>query len=194
MNQNRPPSPTDSPDVGEGRRRFLKRVVATTPILLTVAGRPAWANTCTLSGMQSGNLSRPGQVQCLGLSLGYWKEHPKAWPAGYDPGCPCTRRRRRRGQCTQNWDNGTRFVDVFGDAYYGDDTTLMQVLRLGGDADPSMCGAQAVAAVLNAACYGPESFGYTPGEIVDMYNARSGDPAGLGADLECLNRRDTCGP
>jgi len=181
----------NSPATGEGRRTFLKRVAATAPILLTVAGRPAWANTCTISGMCSGNISRPGQVQCQGLSLGYWK-NTDVWPVGYDPGAKSDKKKCKYftlSQLSQN--RGTTFESVFGSADYGNGATLMQVLRLHGNADPYRVGGQAVAAVLNAAYFGPESFGYTPDEIVMMYNARGGmDPAGLADDLERLNKRE----
>ena len=107
-----------------GRRGFLRGVVTATPAILTVAGRPAWANRCTHSGNLSGNLSGANDEPCAGegCSPGFWVTHSNLWHAEFGP---------------------TRlFLDVFGvDAYPG--LTLFDVIArtdfgLGGFA--ARCG------------------------------------------------------
>lgn len=59
----------------EARRRVLAGGLASAPFLLTLSSRPAFASHCSPSGMMSGNLSRHHDVECLGLTPGYWKTH-----------------------------------------------------------------------------------------------------------------------
>ena len=59
--------PNDSDQAGIGRRSLVKGL-ASTPIIFTIASRPAWANRCSISGHLSGNLSDPNgtgeSVEC----------------------------------------------------------------------------------------------------------------------------------
>ena len=69
------------------RRRFIKKAIATAPVILTVTAGPVWAKVrnCTPSGRLSGNLSKQDGPPCCGCSPGYWKnikKHP--WPIPYD--------------------------------------------------------------------------------------------------------------
>lgn len=58
----------------EDRRRLLKGAAAVTPVILTVASRPALGAICTPSGFISGNLSHTHEEDyCYGRSPGYWK-------------------------------------------------------------------------------------------------------------------------
>ncbi len=69
------------------RRQFTKTGLLASPVLMSVVSRPVFGVGC-LSNILSGNLSEPDRGQCnLGLSPGYWKEHPEAWPmpAGLTP-------------------------------------------------------------------------------------------------------------
>src|SRR5210317_2302862 len=62
------------------RRRFIKKAIATAPVILTVTAGPVWAGVrnCTPSGQLSGNLSKQDGPPCCGCSAGYWKN--KEWP------------------------------------------------------------------------------------------------------------------
>lgn len=73
--------------VSGGRRRFVLGGAAATTAIVTLSSRPALANHCSISGMHSGNLSRPHEVTCKGLTPGCWKTQP-AWPGGFVVG-PC---------------------------------------------------------------------------------------------------------
>ena len=182
----------DSPP-DEGRRRFAKAGAAGLPVMLTLASRPVWAHRCTISGMISGNDSSPGELPCEGCTPGYWGQHPEKWPGPYTA-----------GGCKQGWngnhcasndydDTGTKFKQVFtGDTRFGEDLTMMQVIHLGGNEDPYQLGAHAVAALLNAAkaMGGDMNFGYTPGDIIDLYNAHHAtSPEELKNSFQMLNER-----
>ena len=60
-----------------GRRKFLKVASVSAPIISTIASKPVWAGTCTLSGNMSGNTSTHDREHCLnfqGYSPGGWKK------------------------------------------------------------------------------------------------------------------------
>lgn len=121
------PNGIDKPACSSGRRGFLRGLVAASPAILTIAGRPVWANQCTHSGNLSGNASAADGEPCAGegCSPGFWVTHTDLWHAEF----------------------GTHllFFDVFGvDAYPG--LTLLDVISksdfgLGGFA--SRCGVSA---------------------------------------------------
>lgn len=74
------------------RRKLLKGVAASAPIIMTLANRPAWGAVCW-SGIQSGNMSRTPDNCRGGKSPGYYKKSYGAgkdpgWPAPYNPGYP----------------------------------------------------------------------------------------------------------
>lgn len=64
------------------RRRKLLGGVAASPLLLSVASRPAWANggMCTPSALASANLSGQHDFDGCGISAGWWKNNPTKWP------------------------------------------------------------------------------------------------------------------
>lgn len=70
-NSNHPPNESDQSGIG---RRSLVKGLASTPIIFTIASRPAWANRCTVSGHLSGNLSNPNtdgeSTQCTYVVFG----------------------------------------------------------------------------------------------------------------------------
>lgn len=70
----------------EARRRILAGGLAGAPLLLTLSSRPAFATHCSPSGMESGNMSRGHDVECLGLTPGYWKTHEQQVSKYVDPG------------------------------------------------------------------------------------------------------------
>ena len=184
------------------RRQFLiKGATYSAPVIMTVAASPVLANHCSVSGALSGNLSRPGDDDhiCVGLTPGYWGQHPREWnQLGFFA-----------GECEDGWsgnhcshneykDNGTPFDSGLGgpfdDSRFGDET-MMQVIQKGGNDDMYQLGAHACAALLNATKFENDGdpyteFGYTPQQIIDMYNARySIDPEQLKIEFQLLNER-----
>ena len=141
-------------DAAGTRRQFLKKsLLASTPVIMTLANRPVWAGQCSISGMLSGNLSGP-QIVCQGLSPGYWGQHPLEWPRyGYYAG-NCTDGTVGK-QCVNKKsggyaDDGTKFHDPikgFTGSMYGS-YTMMQVIQMGGTTDHYQLGAHAVCALL----------------------------------------------
>jgi hypothetical protein len=78
-------APAGMTATGAARRRFAKAGAgASAGVIMTLASQPGMAQTlCTSpSGMLSGNLSRHSDhlIPCAGLSPGFWKTHPEAWP------------------------------------------------------------------------------------------------------------------
>ncbi len=64
------------------RRRKLLGGVAASPLLLTVASRPVWAQggMCTPSALASANLSGQHEFTGCGISAGFWKTKKNWWP------------------------------------------------------------------------------------------------------------------
>jgi len=80
-------------DVPDAVRRRIATAGLIAPVIVTLAGRTAWAtggggggSHCTESGQLSGNLSNPGPA-CggQGCSPGYWKTHLERWHTAYPP-------------------------------------------------------------------------------------------------------------
>ncbi len=181
----------------EARRRFLLGGAATAPVILTLTSRPAFASQCSVSGRQSGNLSKPADHQCVGLTPGYWKTHPDQWNgSGYDPG-KCTETKHgmtKNGTCT-TYSGGTRCADIFSILVDPPDLTLMQALWLDAQGNPPTLLAHMVAGLLNAWRYGVGessypgyAYGYTVPDFIAYVNSRySMDPLGLLNELDTLN-------
>lgn len=72
---NLPQAPDEAQLRREARRRILAGGLAGAPLLLTLSSRSAFATHCSPSGMNSGNMSRGHEGECLGLTPGYWKTH-----------------------------------------------------------------------------------------------------------------------
>lgn len=129
------PASAAAPEVGPasaGRRRFLKAAaLASTPVILTVASRPAWGYICAPSGVCSGNISDADPTVCLtGDGPNTWASRGvNSWPAPYNT-------------------NNIRFNDVFG---AGPTQQLIQVLNGTGGGTYTDFERAAVAALLNAA-------------------------------------------
>lgn len=73
------------PGSSEARRRLIKGLVASAPVVASVASRPVLAaRSCTESGQLSGNTSGT-QVICAGegCSPGFWKNHTDLWHPNY---------------------------------------------------------------------------------------------------------------
>jgi hypothetical protein len=80
-------TPTEINASGLSRRQFAKAGAgASAGVIMTLVSQPGMAATAlcvAASGATSANLSThtAGIVACQGLSPGYWKNHPEAWPA-----------------------------------------------------------------------------------------------------------------
>jgi|GEM_PF-1433370 len=76
-----------TPAPSQGRRRLLQGLVSASPGILTIAGRPAWANNCSNSGNHSGNASTHDDEVCAGegCSPGFWLTHTQLWNHDFRP-------------------------------------------------------------------------------------------------------------
>jgi hypothetical protein len=192
--------------------------VVSTPSILLLSSRPALATSsrCTISGMHSGNLSKPSTVTCRGLTPGYWKNHTSLWPGGCvaQPPNPVTGKPNdytvptlaqlddavAKGKITLAQKNdylaklslATKFNMIFG-GLLSTDCYLTQALSAEDPGNPYSVApvlAHCVAAYFNAWRFGRDAYGYLPSEIVAMVQARLlSDPIGLKDDLQMLNER-----
>lgn len=198
-NQNTPP---DASQPADPARRKLAGAALGAGAVFTLSSRPVWASRCTISGMMSGNLSKP-QERCDGCTPGYWMQcqHLDSWvPTGFKP--------------------DDKFNTVFGVTQYinphnNQPYTLLEVFGLngnggGGGTNTANCktkpngravsnmgsdpispnlGFHAVAALLNAA-HPNVNFGYTAGEVINLFQKNYlGNPGGLKDSLAMLNER-----
>lgn len=198
------------------RRRLTGSALGVSAIF-TLASRPVWAGgeltQCTVSGMDSGNLSRP-QVTCEGCTPGYWKtcQHLDSWLlTGFSV-----------NQTFNSVFVVSEYVDCAGTPY-----TLLDVLYLngglkscplngngnknahptfntslcigqngdiysgglGGDPVSTNLGCHAVAALLSAG-YPSVNYGYTAGDIITMFkNNYLANGAALKDTFAALNQR-----
>lgn len=79
-------TPTEISVSGLSRRRFTTRAGASAGVIMTLVSQPGMAATelcVSASGAASANLSTHSDhlVPCQGLSAGFWKNHPEAWPS-----------------------------------------------------------------------------------------------------------------
>ncbi len=182
--------------VSPGRRRLLKGAAIGTPVIMTLASRPVLATNCSISGNMSGNLSHHDEFICDGRTPGYWGEHPNEWqPLGYYAGGCKNGMSGKHCKDHAYEDDGTPFHDMtlgFAGSRHGS-LTMMQVIQLGGNDDDYQLGAHAVAALLNAAYFGQNVFGYSEDEIRRIYREKElVDPENLKLFFALLNenRRD----
>lgn len=72
--------PAKEANINKGRRRLSKAALAT-PVIASLAARPAMA--CSVSGFISGNASpgrKPPTCEGYGCTPGFWKNNPEVWP------------------------------------------------------------------------------------------------------------------
>lgn len=185
---------TSEREVNSGRRNFTKVGLAA-PVLLVMVNRTAWASpACAPSAFMSATIAslNPSQIDCgqpVGKSPGYWKNHPKAWPAPYytdpkkTPNNRCSFYPNTQGdgqsyvdgssQANHTYCRSTsKFSEVFnclGSSPYPDNTTLMEVLRNGnGHAGMQKVEFHAVAALLNAAS-GQANYNLGVAQVIDIF-------------------------
>ena len=200
-------SPNLETPEGNGRRRFVKGVLAATPVIMSVASRPAWGigggNFCW-SGLQSGNLSgHDHNACCFGRSPGYYKSNVSAygdgpgWPPGFLHGCPDVKSNGTiDATCKTLFKDpeagiidGTQFSSVFpsGSIEY-DGLTLMQVLWQ----KSGSFGFHAIAAYFNSlnfqGCYtwGPDELREIIIDILTLGHHTDGDMMWTEDQMKCL--------
>ena len=130
------------------RRHLLKKISATAPVVMAVSSKPALANFCTVSGLMSGNLSSPNDIQsCGGLA-----------PASY---------------IDDSTYGGLEFSTIFSVVWKEDDDTswdnlktFNDVLTLPDGEDKYDFGAHAIAAYINAMTV--ENYGQTPQDVIEI--------------------------
>lgn len=183
--QDTPHEVSQDDSVDQSRRRLAGAALGVSAVF-TLASRPVWANQCSISGMASGNLSKPQEI-CGGCTPGYWKVpvHLDSWgPTGFTP-------------ISEPGNPAETFNEVFGVIQYvrndGSAYTLLEVMReLNGNGDPisTNLGFHAVAALLNAA-HPAVNFGYTSGELIALFQSNYLiNPEKLKNSLEMLNERE----
>lgn len=170
MNQNT--KNHDKSDVDLSKRRLGKLGLLATPVLLSVAGRPAWGGNCSPSAVLSHTHAshHPEAVNCkFGCSPGYWKK------------------------CRHDWSGLTAYYknQSFCDVFFGLDTancpfsgkTLHQVLSRDVDdikpvsvspgdwASIKEASVHAIAGILNASAHQADGgyLGQSPFNIIDAY-------------------------
>lgn len=155
-------------DHSSARRRLIKGALAASPVLMSLTSRPVMANPCSLSGFQSGNLSRTTnseKVCATGKDPRYWATRA-AWPTPY-----CSAPRGQNGLC----DQGTPFHHPT-EGFYGNEQylaieqrskTMLEVLVANDSTSP---GSFVVAALLNAAHF--SDYVLTTEEVRKLYNEK----------------------
>lgn len=206
-----------STPIDEGRRKLTKASLAAPVVLGTLASRPVLANAwnCTISGQISGNVSRPGKVDCatLGQSPSYYAGlAPTAWPGESDfvnnggnprafSNSPATQPVKftnafeRYNTNNENTPNATVLDVLQGDWDLSNNNRTLRVRLVGGfdTAKGILLGQEAVAAYMNAVdpTNGHPTFPVSGAQVVAMFNAVifSGgryDPTGVNWDITAV--------
>ena len=165
--------------VDHSRRKFAKAGVVAVPVIMTLASRPAMGNyggssgggKCALSGMLSGNLSKPDDgTVCHGCTPGYWKTHQEQWgQTGCTPGKIDWVSDYDKTKPKIIWGDydATHFDHVFGSGSDHDGESCMNVLWMTGHEDGYQLGAHAFAAYCNSKT--DLNYGVSAWEVVDKY-------------------------
>lgn len=201
-----PSSVAGGAGINHGRRALARAVLVGTPVILTLASRPSLAainNQCTVSGQLSGNMSAAGgggpceNPDYKGLTPGYWGQHPLDWKNCFYGGLELKPGSCANGvmvgiHCDQNAYNndGTKFHPTFFGAMFGTQT-MMQVVQAQGNSDTYQLGAHTVAALLNACYFGKSGYGYSPAEVIALFQsyAYSANAVELKLAFEYLNSK-----
>ncbi|MHB1054226.1 MAG: hypothetical protein ACYCZT_14340 [Thiobacillus sp.] len=202
-NQDTPPEALQQNDAINHSRRKLTGAAIGVSAVFTLASRPVWANQCSISGMASGNLSAP-EVRCEGCTPGYWMvcQHLDSWAAtGFKPddvfntvfgvtlyinpenNKPYTLLEVMGLQGNGNGTSGAHQPDCSANPQ-GD-----AIGKMGPDPVSPNLGFHAVAALLNAA-HPDVNYGYTSGEIIDLFRNNLHRAGELKDSLAMLNERD----
>lgn len=182
------------------RRRFTRAGLSAPIVLGTLASKPVLGQVpynCTISGQISGNLSRPGDVDCntLGYSPEYWAKDTSVWPAYTKDKSVAN-----KNTCAFNpsTDVGTLFSQAFDNANAfarqsvgtgsnkkcgviayesgkfpanAQSATLSQVLDTTGTNNLEELGRQAIASLLNASDISKSArYPFTAAQVVALFN------------------------
>ena len=147
------------------RRRKLLGGVAASPLLLTVASRPVWAQggMCTPSALASANLSGQHDFIGCGISAGWWKTKKDRWPIPYDTPFhslfPKIRFKNKVIHENNRFGSPTTLGDVIDGTFSGDDPGNLAFVLIG--------------AYLNALSFpsggGAPGYAYTTQQIINFY-------------------------
>ncbi|MEW6677037.1 MAG: hypothetical protein AB1421_03870 [Pseudomonadota bacterium] len=153
-------------------RRRLSKVVLATPVVATLAARPALA--CSVSGFMSGNASPGNDPRCdgYGCTPGFWKNNPEVWALRTPYSAGTCKETTPSGNCKEWEIGGTKLGDIltcpnpFAGVSAGD--YLLDILTKGvGNGGLTTSYADVchyIAAILNAAA-SKDSYGSDVGEI-----------------------------
>jgi hypothetical protein len=172
-----------APEGGNRKRRFLLGSLVSGSAILTLASRPALANSCTFSGMQSTNPSG-ATVTCAGCSPGFYHTVAvnKLYPGGLAASTPFF---SIFSFLTTNTPFPTgKSVWTFFDAL----NKNFKVNEVNDNAFAQQCAA----AYINASRFTSNpSFGYTTADIVKfIQQGVTNNNAGITDQLDKLNNRN----
>ena len=147
------------------RRRKLLGGVAASPLLLSVASRPVWAQggMCTPSALASANLSGQHGFTGCGISAGFWKTKKNWWPTpsntAFHSILPKIRYNNIIIHELNTFGGPTTLGDVIDGAFTGEDPGNLAFILIG--------------AYLNALAFpsggGAPGYAYTAQQIVNAY-------------------------
>jgi hypothetical protein len=169
------------------RRRIVKAVLASSPIIATITSKPVQA-VQGLSNMLSGNASTcRGDNRYGGMSPGFWKTphgttdapygdpHEAAWQlTGLEYG---KKMKDKKGNKWEHFSGGTRYIDVFGSNIPDSERPLRQVLNEDNGSEQF----HLIAGLLNARYYERKSGGqteyiFTEAQFWDLYHGKQEIP------------------
>ena len=171
ISEHESPKEFGSQSVDQGRRRFAKAGVAA-PVLMSVFSRPVWSFECTISGLNSGNVSDHPHDDCegVGCTPGFWAQNLSAWGCtGLSPG-ECADGSSASGSGCKEWsmEGATSFQSVFGFPPPEVGATSL----LGVMLNHEVLGSEGtyyfhlIAALLNSLC--STAYGATPADVIEL--------------------------
>lgn len=163
------------------RRRKLLGGVAASPLLLTVASRPVWAQggMCTPSALASANLSGQHDFIGCGISAGWWKVKKDRWPIPYNTAFHSIFPKIRFNNVVIHELNNSGGLTTLGDVIdtnFPSNKSGKKSNKGSGQTpsqDPGNLAFHLIGAYLNALAFpsggGAPGYAYTPQQIVDAY-------------------------
>lgn len=153
------------------RRRLIVGGMAT-PLLMSIASRPAWAGgggMCTPSALASANVSGQHTFAGCGISAGWWKTHKNRWPIPHTTSFHAVFFKvMHGGQVLYQKPNGTS-------------KTLGEVIDMSGaNNNPGNLAMPLIGAYLNALSFptagGQPGYPYLPEQVVGGFNSLHNKP------------------
>lgn len=196
------PEPQSASGSVEARRRRLLTAGASSPLLLTIASRPAWATggLFQASASASANASGGNDFQGQSISAGWWKNFKYRWPLSDRTSFhmlfatvtyKSDKKKKDWGGGWKNHNSGggwNQFAsqssnqgsDQSSDPILYNGLTLGEVIDLNGGSDPvqGTLGFHLVGALMNALTFPPDQGGggyaFTAQQVIDLYNELDG--------------------